>query len=86
MASVSMPDVHGNASLWLPGGLDIDDPEAELDGIPKVGTYVDPKATLEGEHCGFETLFHIFFKLSIFFGDIFWFWSKFIQIKFFHLS
>lgn len=60
MASVSMPDVHGNASLWLPGGLDIDDPEAELDGITKVGTYADPEATREGEHCGIETLFHFF--------------------------
>lgn len=39
----------------FPGGLDIDDREAELDGIPEAGTCADPEATLEGEDCGIGT-------------------------------
>lgn len=52
MASVSIPDVDGDA---FPGGLDIDDREAELNGIPETGTCADPETTLQGEDCGIGT-------------------------------
>lgn len=44
-------DVSALKSIWI----DIDDREAELDGIPEAGTCADPEATLEGEDCGIET-------------------------------
>lgn len=39
----------------FPGGLDIDDREAESDGIQEAGTCADPETTLDSEDCGIGT-------------------------------